>query len=572
MTGRALQRCGGVHLYTQHRELANQRWRYAGSAFDSYQAVELVTASALRTVVVTTGTLDFSFRRLLDRLRAVLPARVQVIAQAGCDSGRLDWPGARVSATMAPDTLGSLMRAADVVVAHAGIGSALMAFEAGKSPILVPRRKRHGEHVDDHQEQIARKFARSGLAVAAEASSIGPEHFEQVLRRRVERAREQDRFALDERVADGPAGLPLRPQHRARGRHGHGHLNAGRGAPRCRASVGGRHLAAGGLAPGLGPLDAARRRVRPAPAPRRCRARSHLRGRLVRAQGSDPGGGQIAPSCAEHPRPRFLWLRGAPPASRALGPQPGERDHGAERRGPAARARARSRRPFRVPAFSPVPARPAPVPASATAELVLFAGEVGLRKGADVLSRAWPAVAHARPTARCVMVGPATDLRIEDRERLQVRGAVDAAELRRLLCEARVVALPSRGEALPMILLEAMAAKHATVRRNPCRGIGALRGCGLIVPAGDHEALAAALIEVRWIILQRAGSLAARGQELCRRRMDPQAVAVLLGRLYREPDAGASPSACAIPSRLGSGRGRGAPGQQRPTVRRGTIA
>ena len=196
LTGRALQRCGGVHLYTQHRELANERWRYAGSAFDSYQAVELVTASALRTVVVTTGTLDFSFRRLLDRLRAVLPARVQVIAQAGCDSGRLDWPGARVSATMAPDTLGSLMRAADVVVAHAGIGSALMAFEAGKSPILVPRRKRHGEHVDDHQEQIARKFARSGLAVAAEASSIGPEHFEQVLRRRVERAREQDRFAL----------------------------------------------------------------------------------------------------------------------------------------------------------------------------------------------------------------------------------------------------------------------------------------------------------------------------------------------------------------------------------------
>ena len=195
--------------------------------------------------------------------------------------------------------------------------------------------------------------------------------------------------------------------------------------------------------------------------------------------------------------------------------------------------------------FNPVPARPALVPASATAELVLFAGEVGLRKGADVLSRAWPAVAHARPTARCVMVGPATDLRIEDRERLQVRGAVDAAEIRRLLCEARVVALPSRGEALPMILLEAMAAGRPFVT-TPVGGIGALRGCGLIVPAGDHEALAAALIELLENP-QRAGSLAARGQELCRRRMDPQAVAVLLGRLYRQPDAVASPSTGADP-------------------------
>ena len=196
LTGRVLERCPAIQLYTQHPELACDRWRFAGSAFESYQAVELSTPPPLRMVVVTTGTLDFSFRRLYDRLRSVLPRRVRVIVQAGRDGERLDWPGASVSATLPPDALSALMCDADIVVAHAGIGSALMAFEAGKSPILVPRRKSHGEHVDDHQEQIAQKFSQAGLAVAAEASAVGPEHFSRALARRVERTRDEHSFAL----------------------------------------------------------------------------------------------------------------------------------------------------------------------------------------------------------------------------------------------------------------------------------------------------------------------------------------------------------------------------------------
>ena len=196
VTGRILQRLGGVSLYTQHQELANSRWWHAGSVFDSYEAVAVASPPPLRKVVVTIGTLDFSFRRLLDRLKAVLSEQVEVVVQAGPDSSRIDWPGATVEAMMDPDELSSLMARADVVVAHAGIGSALMAFEAGKSPILVPRVKSHGEHVDDHQAQIAQQFADRGLAVMADASGIGPEHFSQALARRVEPAPERQEFSL----------------------------------------------------------------------------------------------------------------------------------------------------------------------------------------------------------------------------------------------------------------------------------------------------------------------------------------------------------------------------------------
>lgn len=196
VTGRILERLQGIHLYTQHQEIANARWLYAGSAFDSYEAVGMPTPRPFRRVVVTVGTLDFSFRRLLDRLRTILPEQAEIVVQAGPSITQLDWPTASVKEMINPDELGSLMEKADIVVAHAGIGSALMAFEAGKCPILVPRMKRHGEHVDDHQAQIAKKFASRGLAVMADASTIGPQDFSRALSQCVRRAPKRRDFLL----------------------------------------------------------------------------------------------------------------------------------------------------------------------------------------------------------------------------------------------------------------------------------------------------------------------------------------------------------------------------------------
>jgi UDP-N-acetylglucosamine--N-acetylmuramyl-(pentapeptide) pyrophosphoryl-undecaprenol N-acetylglucosamine transferase len=58
------------------------------------------------------------------------------------------------------------------VVAHAGTGSLVGALEAGKLPVLVPRRAARGEHVDDHQEQIAAWAASMDLALAVEADEL----------------------------------------------------------------------------------------------------------------------------------------------------------------------------------------------------------------------------------------------------------------------------------------------------------------------------------------------------------------------------------------------------------------
>jgi glycosyltransferase involved in cell wall biosynthesis len=128
--------------------------------------------------------------------------------------------------------------------------------------------------------------------------------------------------------------------------------------------------------------------------------------------------------------------------------------------------------------------------ADETDELVLFAGEIGTRKGADVLHRAWQLVLEQRPNARCVMVGPAGDFSPPRAERLEVRASVDAAEINELLRDARVIALPSRAEGMPMVLTEAMSVGRPFVG-TPVGGVPELAAeGGMLAEVGDAAGLA----------------------------------------------------------------------------------
>jgi N-acetylglucosaminyldiphosphoundecaprenol N-acetyl-beta-D-mannosaminyltransferase len=142
---------------------------------------------------------------------------------------------------------------------------------------------------------------------------------------------------------------------------------------------------------------------------------------------------------------------------------------------------------------NPVAIRTEVPDASTTEPIVLFAGEVGTRKGADVLSEAWQTVKSALPNAKCIIVGPATSLELGPQDGLEVRTAASADQIADLIQQCRCVALPSRAEALPMILLEAMASARPFVS-TPVGGIPSLSEGGLLVPVGDPDALAGALI------------------------------------------------------------------------------
>jgi UDP-N-acetylglucosamine--N-acetylmuramyl-(pentapeptide) pyrophosphoryl-undecaprenol N-acetylglucosamine transferase len=115
---------------------------------------------------VAVGTHAEPFDRLLAAVDRSVEAGLlpgPVVAQAGPSTYR-----PRTFSTtpfVAPAELDAAARSARYVVCHAGSGIIATALRAGRRPLVMPRLRGHGEHVDDHQRQLSEKLGRLGLAV-----------------------------------------------------------------------------------------------------------------------------------------------------------------------------------------------------------------------------------------------------------------------------------------------------------------------------------------------------------------------------------------------------------------------
>ena len=111
-------------------------------------------------IFVTVGT-QLPFDRLIRDIDAWAEHRdVAVFAQvtdAGWRPKHIDWV-----ASLDPTRYQEKIEAADLIVAHAGMGSIITALELGKRIIVVPRRSDLGEHRNDHQLATARRLERLG--------------------------------------------------------------------------------------------------------------------------------------------------------------------------------------------------------------------------------------------------------------------------------------------------------------------------------------------------------------------------------------------------------------------------
>ena len=172
VTGTIIGRLPGVNRYAQYPAWAGDRWVYRGSVFDVYTpGTPIAAPPTIRRAVVTLGTFkDIGFRRLVVKMQEILPPEAEVLWQTGdTDVSDLGIDGRHA---IPERELIDAMAEADVVVAHAGVGTALAALQVGRCPILVPRRLAHGEHVDDHQIQIADELDRRGLALSIDADAL----------------------------------------------------------------------------------------------------------------------------------------------------------------------------------------------------------------------------------------------------------------------------------------------------------------------------------------------------------------------------------------------------------------
>jgi UDP-N-acetylglucosamine transferase subunit ALG13 len=109
-----------------------------------------------RGTFIAVGTHIDQFDRMLAAVddavgHGVLPR--PAIAQTGVCAYRPRNLEAR--AWMLPEEMDEATEQAVYVVCHAVSGMIARALHAGRTPLVMPRRRRFGEHVDDHQVQLA---------------------------------------------------------------------------------------------------------------------------------------------------------------------------------------------------------------------------------------------------------------------------------------------------------------------------------------------------------------------------------------------------------------------------------
>lgn len=116
-------------------------------------------------IFVTVGTNEAPFDRLL---RALADLRLGEPCVVQCGASAVRPLGARCVDFLPFDDVAAYVREARLVICHAGVGSVMVALMNGKRPVVVPRLRRFGEAVDDHQLAFARRFEQAGFVELVE--------------------------------------------------------------------------------------------------------------------------------------------------------------------------------------------------------------------------------------------------------------------------------------------------------------------------------------------------------------------------------------------------------------------
>ena len=117
----------------------------------------------LLMILVTLGTQDKSFERLLKAIDKEIEKgniKDKVIVQAGYT--KYESPNMEIFDLIPNDEFDKLVKEADLIITHGGVGSILSAIKNNKKVIAAPRLKKYKEHTNDHQKEIIEEFVKDG--------------------------------------------------------------------------------------------------------------------------------------------------------------------------------------------------------------------------------------------------------------------------------------------------------------------------------------------------------------------------------------------------------------------------
>ncbi len=121
-------------------------------------------------IFVTVGTHEQPFNRLvkkIDKLKETGVITEDVIIQTGFSTYEPKY--CQWSKLYPYQEMVKMVADARIVITHGGPSSFIMPLQIGKIPIVVPRRKKFNEHVNDHQLEFANAVAeRQGNIIVAD--------------------------------------------------------------------------------------------------------------------------------------------------------------------------------------------------------------------------------------------------------------------------------------------------------------------------------------------------------------------------------------------------------------------
>ena len=124
-------------------------------------------------IFLTVGT-QFGFDRLVRSVDEIVESGVvkdAVFAQIG--PGKYLPRYMEYVESMEKDKFDSLINSSQAMISHAGMGNISLALQNRKPLLVLPRLKRYGEVVNDHQVDTAQKYEQLGhLLVAYEESEL----------------------------------------------------------------------------------------------------------------------------------------------------------------------------------------------------------------------------------------------------------------------------------------------------------------------------------------------------------------------------------------------------------------
>ena len=120
-------------------------------------------------ILVTVGTEQYPFNALMSWVDllirdGLIDGNEEVIVQYGSSSKLPD--KVKIFKRLPESEFKDLLEQARIVISHCGEGSVMSLESLGKPYVLVPRTQRFGEHVDNHQLEMADALEKQGIPIA----------------------------------------------------------------------------------------------------------------------------------------------------------------------------------------------------------------------------------------------------------------------------------------------------------------------------------------------------------------------------------------------------------------------